>query len=95
MLQEINSIRNLNGTILNYSRQVTGVEAKKFCDENKLQYIETSAIDGKNIKKLFETITSSLYENQNFFTNKDKTVVLDQPLKSTESRNGRKCCSKN
>ncbi len=74
---------------------MSNVEAKKFCDENKLQYIETSASDGRNIKKLFETITASLYENQNFMTNKDKTVVLDQPYKQPDSRKSSKCCAKN
>jgi hypothetical protein len=54
-------------------------------------YIETSAKNGTNIKKLFDTITSSLYESHNFPTNKDKTIVLDQPMKSPEKEN-KKCC---
>jgi small GTP-binding protein len=76
-------------------RQVTATEAKKFCEDNKLQYLETSASEGKNIKKLFETITVSLFDSQNFMTNKDKTVVLDQAYRATETKKKANCCSKN
>lgn len=80
---------------MNFYRQVSTAEAKKFCDENKLQYIETSAIDGKNIKKLFETITASLYENSNFITKKDQTIVLDKDYRPPESDKKKNCCPKN
>jgi small GTP-binding protein len=73
-------------------RQVSILEAKKFSEENKLDYIETSANDGKNIKKLFETITFSLFENQNFPTNKDKTIVIDPMIRQTEGKKKNKCC---
>ena len=78
---------------LESKRQVSQADAKKFCDEFKLQYVETSATDGKNVKKLFEIITSSLYENHNLNTNKDKTVILDQAYKQPEMKKG-KCCGK-
>lgn len=68
------------------------VEARKFCDENKLTYIETSAKNGTNVKKLFDTITSSLYESHNFNTNKDKTIVLDQPMKHNDSEKKKCAC---
>ena len=74
-------------------RQVTLTEARKFCEDNKLSYIETSAKLGTNIKKLFETITSSLFDSNVFSTNKDKTVVIDQPIKLEESKKSyNKCC---
>lgn len=73
-------------------RQVPYTEAKKFCEENRLEYIETSAVEGKNIKKLFETITASLYESQNFMTNKDKTIVLDKEYKDKNEEKKKTCC---
>ncbi len=74
-------------------RQISFSEAKKFCEENKLAYIETSAKNGTNIKKLFETITSSLFDSNVFSTNKDKTVVIDQPIKLNVSKKSfNKCC---
>jgi len=79
---------------LEAKRQVTHSEAKKFRDDCKLQYIETSAKQGTNVKKLFDTITSSLYENQNFATAKDKTIVLDHPIKQDSVDKKSKCCSK-
>lgn len=92
--QETNQTQKPKGKIYIYLRQVTFNDAKKFCDENKLQYVETSATDGKNIKVLFETITSSLYENLNYVTNKDKTIVIDQAYKNTEEVKKKKCCQK-
>jgi hypothetical protein len=59
-----------------------------------LQYVEVSAKQGTNIKKLFEIITSSLYESHNFPTNKDKTVVLDQPFRANDGDKKQKCCAK-
>jgi hypothetical protein len=56
--------------------------------------VEVSATDGKNIKKLFDTITASLYENQNFITNKDKTIVLDKDYKPPENYKKKNCCPK-
>ena len=78
-----------------YFRQVTLTEAKKFCDDCKLQYVEVSAVDGKNIKKLFETITACLYESQHFLTNKDKTIILDKEYKPPEVEKKKNCCPKN
>ena len=44
-------------------RQVGVDEVKKFADEKKLKYIETSSKTGENIKLLFDTITSTLYDS--------------------------------
>lgn len=43
-------------------RQVPLDEIKKFAEERKLKFIETSAKTGHNINELFLTITSSLYD---------------------------------
>jgi GTPase SAR1 family protein len=73
-------------------RQVPTPEAVKFCEDNKLSYIETSARNGTNIKKLFEIIASSLID-ENIFMHKDKTVIIDQPLKLDENKPKKKCCN--
>ncbi len=57
-----------------------------------MQFLEVSAVSGKNIKKLFETITSCLYENHNYITNKDKTIVLDKDYKPPENKEKKACC---
>jgi GTPase SAR1 family protein len=72
-------------------RQIQTAEAVKFCEDNKLSYIETSAKNGSNIKKLFEIISCSLID-ENIFMNKDKTIIIDQPLKLEESGSKKKCC---
>jgi len=51
-----------------------------------------SAVDGKNIKKLFETITACLYESQHYITNKDKTIVLEKEYKIPNNEKKKKCC---
>jgi hypothetical protein len=75
-----------------YIRQVFKSDIEKFCNDNKLSYIETSAKSGTNVKKLFDVIANSLYETQNFPTNKEKTIVLDLPLNQTENGTKKKCC---
>lgn len=48
---------------LESKRQVSYEEVKRFADEKKLVCIETSAKSGHNIKQLFDTITSTLYDS--------------------------------
>lgn len=75
-------------------RQVTVAEAEKFCEENKLGFIEASAKTGENINKIFEIITSSLFESHHFSSNKekDKTIILDPEFKSNPEKKKKKCC---
>jgi GTPase SAR1 family protein len=74
-------------------RQVSYNEAQKFCDERQFVYIETSAKNGTNITKLFQTITNALFESQIYPTNKDKTVFLDQPI-NYDNEKKRGCCKR-
>ena len=61
-------------------RQVTIEEVKKFADEKGLKFIETSAKTGHNINELFNTITSTLYDNHDAENKNDVTKIkLDQP----------------
>ncbi len=54
-----------NKTDLKNQRELATEEAKKFSQKNNLLYIETSALDGSNIKEAFQqTITGMLiYKN--------------------------------
>lgn len=67
---------------------------KKWCDDNNMPYIEASAKTGSNIKKIFETITASLYESTSNINNnyKDGTVILDQSVERVANEKKGKCC---
>ena len=94
-LQGINQIWKVKGIIKNYKfRQVTIAEAEKFCQENKLSFIEASAKTGENINKIFEVITSSLFESHHLSCNKekDRTIILDPDFKTTQDKKKKKCC---
>ena len=73
-------------------RQVSQEEAEKFCNDRGLSYIETSAISGENIKKLFEMITNSFYDLPNESQIKDKTIILDPQSGKDETEKKKKCC---
>jgi hypothetical protein len=47
-----------NKTDLKDMREVSTDEAKKFAQKNKLLYIETSALDGNNIKEAFDMLVN-------------------------------------
>ena len=72
---------------LENKRQVSLEDVKKFCDEKNLQFVETSAKTGQNIKLLFDTITGCLYNNSNMIPEKDKTnIVLEQPTNDEKQK---------
>lgn len=78
-------------------RQVSVEEVKKFADEKKLEYIETSAKTGNNIKKLFDTITSSLYDSKtdlNDGGDDNKVVVKPDPKPVKQGCKGKTCGKK-
>ena len=84
---------------LKNKRQVSFEEAEKFAKDNNLTYVETSAISGEGIKKLFDLITYSFYDGGNNVVNesqiKDKPIVLDTPLEKNNEVNSKKnCCGK-
>jgi len=78
-------------------RQVSIEEVKKFADEKRLKFIETSAKTGHNIKLLFDTITSTLYDS-GATPQRDRTVILDQPEEKKivkQGCKGKACGKKN
>lgn len=80
---------------LEHQRQVTIEDVKKFANDKKLEFIETSAKTGENINHLFETITSVLYGSEGIKReNKDITVILDNEYKNinNEAYNNKSGC---
>jgi small GTP-binding protein len=53
-----------NKSDLKNQREVTTEEAKKFAQKNDLLYIETSALDGNNIKEAFQQTVSAIHEKR-------------------------------
>ena len=84
---------------LKNKRQVSFEEAEKFAQNHNLTYIETSAISGEGIKKLFDVITHSFYDGGNNLANesqiKDKPIILDNEAPKEEKIILKKsCCGK-
>ena len=84
---------------LKNKRQVSFDEADKFAKNNNLTYVETSAISGEGIKKLFDIITYSFYDGANNNNNdsqiKDKPIILDNEIqKEDEVIIKKSCCIK-
>ena len=84
---------------LKNKRQVSFEEAEKFAQNHNLTYIETSAISGEGIKKLFDVITHSFYDGGNNLANesqiKDKPIILDNEAPKEEKIIIKKsCCGK-
>jgi hypothetical protein len=59
-----------------------------------LNFIEASAKSGENINKIFEIITSSLFESyqNNASKEKDKTIILDPEYRLPDEKKKKKCC---
>jgi Ras-related protein Rab-6A len=83
---------------LNNKRQVNFEDAQKFAKDNDLVYIETSAITGDGIKKLFDLITKSFYDGGISIGNEsqvnERSIVL-QPNNNVidEGNNKKNCCT--
>jgi len=60
---------------------------KQFAEENKMQYIETSVKDNKNINELFDSMGKMLYKKGlPFDKQKESFVISDIKLKKKEVR---------
>ena len=83
---------------LNNKRQVSFEDAKKFAKDKDLIYVETSAITGDGIKKLFDLITKSFYDGGISIGNEsqvnERSIVL-QPNNNVidEGNNKKNCCT--
>ena len=84
---------------LNNNRQVNIEEAEKFAKDNDLVYVETSAISGEGIKRLFDVITRSFYDGGINIGNDsqigEKSIVLQSNNHVVEEVNNKKICCMN
>lgn len=84
---------------LETKRQVSIDEVKKFADDKKLKYIETSAKSGNNIKLLFDTITATLYDANIVVPNNEQgekpIIVKPSSTQTKQGCKGRTCGKKN
>ena len=51
---------------------------KQFAEENKIQYIETSAKDNKNINELFEEMGKMIYKKGLPFDKQNESFVMSE-----------------
>nr|BBE07975.1 GTPase Rab11/YPT3 [Paulinella micropora] len=87
-------------------RKVQTDEAKEFCKNNKLFFIETSALEKTNVTAAFETILREIYrlisrknvqatpgqgQNSNFYGTGKSIVITEEPSKPADEE--KKCCS--
>eukprot|EP00027_Filamoeba_sp_ATCC50430_P009839 CAMPEP_0168561684 /NCGR_PEP_ID=MMETSP0413-20121227/11727_1 /TAXON_ID=136452 /ORGANISM="Filamoeba nolandi, Strain NC-AS-23-1" /LENGTH=215 /DNA_ID=CAMNT_0008593073 /DNA_START=64 /DNA_END=711 /DNA_ORIENTATION=- len=66
-----------NKTDLHDKREVSTDEARKFASKNDLLYIETSALDGENIKEAFYQTISAIHDKRS----KAQKETTDEPAK--------------
>jgi len=73
-----------NKTDLKNQREVATEEAKKFAQKNNLLYIETSALDGSNIKEAFQQTITAIYEKRGKHTDTAEQEPAKQTAKNTQ-----------
>mmetsp|Transcript_4519 Transcript_4519/g.9767 ORF Transcript_4519/g.9767 Transcript_4519/m.9767 type:complete len:221 (-) Transcript_4519:227-889(-) len=92
---------------LRHMRQVQTDEAKAFCEQHKLFFIETSALSDSNVTKAFETILKEIYrlisqksvqsDSQAVYNpNGGESIVISDDNVSTNQNQSpfAKCCNK-
>lgn len=72
-----------NKSDLEHIRAVSIEEGKKLAEEEKLFFIETSALDSTNVTTAFEIVIRAIYDNV-----KRKVLISDNTPKSEVSLNG-------
>jgi len=68
-----------NKTDLKTNREVATEEAKKFAQKNDLLYIETSALDGENIKEAFQQTITAIHQKRSSAVNVDANEPKVKP----------------
>ncbi|XP_071687647.1 ras-related protein RABA5c-like [Rutidosis leptorrhynchoides] len=72
-----------NKSDLEHIRAVSVEEGRSLAEEDKLFFIETSALDSTNVTMAFEVVIRAIYENI-----KRKVLISDDSSKSEVSLNG-------
>ena len=105
--EDINIIIVGNKIDLNFQRDVSYQEASSLADKFNVNYIEVSALTGKNIPEIFEVLTNQMLKQEQLKEDKrikkgkiDKSHVtanhnlsLDQSMNSNNKKDKEsKCC---
>ena len=77
-----------NKTDLEEQRVIKKDEAKKWCKNNKYKFIETSCLNGSNIKKAVTRICKSIIHKQNF----KKEISLSLSASNLSENKKKHCC---
>ena len=73
-----------NKTDLKASREVATDDAKAFAEKEKIMYIETSALDGDNVKQAFEQTVAEIYNAKKGRGGEKDTEGEDAPSKGVK-----------
>ena len=74
-------------------RDISDEDIKKYCDEEKLEFIKTSSKTGENINKAINMICEKILEEKDETLEKNFSFTLDSSIHS-EKRKKYKCCQK-
>ncbi|KAJ3447462.1 ras-related protein rab-5c [Anaeramoeba flamelloides] len=72
--------------------KVDSVMASKFCEENGLFYIETSAKTGNNVVPVFEEMAKQFEYTPQSKENEEKVIDLDDNADEISGSGRKKCC---
>eukprot|EP01129_Flabellula_baltica_P007914 TRINITY_DN310_c0_g1_i2.p1 TRINITY_DN310_c0_g1~~TRINITY_DN310_c0_g1_i2.p1 ORF type:complete len:1279 (-),score=344.19 TRINITY_DN310_c0_g1_i2:4-3840(-) len=67
-----------NKSDLEERRAVGTQKAIRFASDNDLHFLETSAVNGKNIKKAFKIILQDIYEKEKLFTPRNQDTITNR-----------------
>ena len=76
-------------------RAISTEEAKLFAEENKLSFIETSALDAFNVDEAFQNISTEIYQNtcQKQLLEAEQLKKMNIELSKTKPmKSKKKCC---
>jgi len=62
-IKYVGNVQVGNKTDLRHLRTVPSEEARQFAENNKLLYIETSALDSTNIEESFNILVKGIHHN--------------------------------
>lgn len=92
-----------NKSDLRHLRSVQAEDAKSFCEDESLSFIETSALDATNVEEAFENILTQIYKivsqktlkaddntTKGNLPGEGQTIVVTQP--TDEAAKKKSCC---
>lgn len=65
-----------NKVDLEYKREVSIMDGQLFAENNNMLFLETSALDTRNINKVFDTIAEIILNRKNIISNNKEEIIL-------------------